>query len=67
MAELLYDMNGLSLLETILASAMKGITKQLFTGIWATYKLLELKTEMLPLASVFRSNKLYVALILPSQ
>lgn len=66
MAELLYDMNGLSLLETILASAMKGITKQLLTGIWAKYKLLELKTEMLPLASVFRSNKLYVALI-PSQ
>lgn len=64
MAELLYDMNGLSLLETILASAMKGITKQLLTGIWATYKLLELKIEMLPLASVFRSNKLYVALIL---
>lgn len=64
MAELLYDMNGLSLLETILASAMKGITKQLLTGIWATYKLLELKIEMLPLASVFRSNKLNVALIL---
>lgn len=46
-------MNGWLLLEIFLASVAKGITEQLLTGIWATFDLLDIQTEMLTTAIGF--------------
>lgn len=37
---------------TFNASVVKGITKQCLTGIWAKYDLLDLQTQILPLAFI---------------
>lgn len=40
------DINGWLRLEIVLANIVKGLTKQLFTRIWATYDLLYPQSEI---------------------